>query len=885
MAIKFRKLPTPIYMDEEAPSEFKKSILLIGYPNSNWYNEALEYLKSVEFDDSYVFISECIDGDIPLYKQVQWIEKYMGSTDAIVFWDQIGSDKPDLLYDFEKYTLTENFFYGIPKTKYYGPNANKYILENQFLETKYIESLTESTFTNRDVPSEPYRSLEDLLDEAIAFVGEGKVSSPNTSSIPIVQSSSSPVVVVKSHEDISEKVFILSGGFNNLCENITQRNTQISGLIIRHRDEINDEFKRTSEEFGSVTDKITEQVTSTDNILSANICKLSENLTTNVDGINTEISNIDSRVDTNKQKNTSNRKNIVENRKNVQSNKSDITTNNKDITLIKDNVSSIEEQLVEVSNNIDGNTEKVDTEVSKLNNKIDKKITKRIDTTADDLKKTRTVVEDIRKNISKDSINTYKKINNLDDKIRTTNKTSVNKIKSEIYDLKEELENEIVSESDKQSKDLKISIDKINTNVSNNTDEIENINTALQNTENDVRKTNAEIQRLGNKIQYHQNEYTGGGGTEQIGTRFRDTKFEVYKDGEDTAKLKFNLQSLDPSEIIQIYANPSQDGDINLILPEISGTFALTSDIPTSGHIIQDEGVDLSQRDRLNFIGQGVSVTDSVSSTDVEVLGSSIIAFDWYHDTVVTSSPEPTSGSFKFNNSDYSSVTEIYLSVYEKDGLNVSTILENLILGNSIVFQSSTVAENSVLYQINGDVTSTSASVTLPVVYNSSNGSNFTSDEVCIGTLFCCGNSATGSDKEVQFNFNGELSAKVGFEYDYTTDILLAPTVQIGLSGTLIDTIANYDIDSPLEVVDTIDVNSGNAAFWNYLLNDGTNFRAGRIMSCWDGSSLQFNEVTTNDIGNTSGVTFSATLSGSDVLLVAFTNSDNWTVKAKRELL
>ena len=68
-------------------------------------------------------------------------------------------------------------------------------------------------------------------------------------------------------------------------------------------------------------------------------------------------------------------------------------------------------------------------------------------------------------------------------------------------------------------------------------------------------------------------------------------------------------------------------------------------------------------------------------------------------------------------------------------------------------------------------------------------------------------------------------------------------------------------------------------AFFDYIINDGTNLRAGSIMSIWNGSSINFTEVTTNSIGNTSAVTFSVILSGSNAVLRITSSSGTWIIK------
>lgn len=57
------------------------------------------------------------------------------------------------------------------------------------------------------------------------------------------------------------------------------------------------------------------------------------------------------------------------------------------------------------------------------------------------------------------------------------------------------------------------------------------------------------------------------------------------------------------------------DGEGNWTVP--AGTGA-----GIDGHVVQDEGVDLPQRAKLNFVGAGVTVTDDVGGTTVEIPGA-----------------------------------------------------------------------------------------------------------------------------------------------------------------------------------------------------------------------------------------------------------------------
>ena len=70
-----------------------------------------------------------------------------------------------------------------------------------------------------------------------------------------------------------------------------------------------------------------------------------------------------------------------------------------------------------------------------------------------------------------------------------------------------------------------------------------------------------------------------------------------------------------------------------------------------------------------------------------------------------------------------------------------------------------------------------------------------------------------------------------------------------------------------------------NGAFFDYTVNNGTSLRAGNIMAITNNTSVQYTETSTNDIGNTSGLTFSMTVSGGQAILVASAVTGTWTIK------
>jgi hypothetical protein len=67
-------------------------------------------------------------------------------------------------------------------------------------------------------------------------------------------------------------------------------------------------------------------------------------------------------------------------------------------------------------------------------------------------------------------------------------------------------------------------------------------------------------------------------------------------------------------------------------------------------------------------------------------------------------------------------------------------------------------------------------------------------------------------------------------------------------------------------------------AFVDYTATSGSNARAGSLTAVWLSSSIQFNESSTLDIGTTSGLTFSFTISGTYAVLQAAA-STTWELK------
>ena len=100
------------------------------------------------------------------------------------------------------------------------------------------------------------------------------------------------------------------------------------------------------------------------------------------------------------------------------------------------------------------------------------------------------------------------------------------------------------------------------------------------------------------------------------------------------------------------------------------------------------------------------------------------------------------------------------------------------------------------------------------------------------------------------------------------------------IDKSLFDYQENIDVDSSAtETIATVETGSYTGAFFDYVCSSGSNARAGTVMAIYNGGSVEYTDNSTNDIGNTSGVTFSVDTSGPDMRLRATVTSDDWYIK------
>lgn len=101
--------------------------------------------------------------------------------------------------------------------------------------------------------------------------------------------------------------------------------------------------------------------------------------------------------------------------------------------------------------------------------------------------------------------------------------------------------------------------------------------------------------------------------------------------------------------------------------------------------------------------------------------------------------------------------------------------------------------------------------------------------------------------------------------------------------------VSNTDIDEGTETVDSFADTLGEGAIWFYKAKSEGNVRTGIFMASWEpsGNVIEYTESRTNDIGNTTTLTFAADIDSNVVRLraTASAGSNNWNVKTQRMII
>ena len=138
------------------------------------------------------------------------------------------------------------------------------------------------------------------------------------------------------------------------------------------------------------------------------------------------------------------------------------------------------------------------------------------------------------------------------------------------------------------------------------------------------------------------------------------------------------------------------------------------------------------------------------------------------------------------------------------------------------------------------------------------------------------------STNNILIGYNS-ATTDTGFKLDVTGSTRLNGSLTV--SSSLIQSQNTSSLASGLQTISTNATASYTAAFYNYTLASGSNTRAGQFVATWNGTSIEYMDNSTFDIGNTSTVALTASLSGANVLLTSTLPSTGWTIKTLVNLI
>lgn len=127
----------------------------------------------------------------------------------------------------------------------------------------------------------------------------------------------------------------------------------------------------------------------------------------------------------------------------------------------------------------------------------------------------------------------------------------------------------------------------------------------------------------------------------------------------------------------------------------------------------------------------------------------------------------------------------------------------------------------------------------------------------------------TYSDGEISLENNDGTSTLIS-GLEILTHIGTTTANTVSVSGTTIE---------------TVDATTYKGAFFDYVIDDGTNYRAGTIQSVWDGTTIKYNDFSTVDIGDTTNFIWGMELSGGNSLLKADITGGTWDIRIIKHII
>ena len=150
---------------------------------------------------------------------------------------------------------------------------------------------------------------------------------------------------------------------------------------------------------------------------------------------------------------------------------------------------------------------------------------------------------------------------------------------------------------------------------------------------------------------------------------------------------------------------------------------------------------------------------------------------------------------------------------------------------------------------------------------------------IILGPVDLQGNVTVGSGSNLIVFEDFLTTVKLTEENEFTAVQTFSPSINIVSSSYGYGEVE--DVTDEIQTVSSVDAEEYKAAFFDYVISDGTNFRAGTITSVWDyiNTLISQTEVSTTDIGDTTNVTLNVILDGNLAKLQAETTGSGWDIQ------
>jgi hypothetical protein len=235
-------------------------------------------------------------------------------------------------------------------------------------------------------------------------------------------------------------------------------------------------------------------------------------------------------------------------------------------------------------------------------------------------------------------------------------------------------------------------------------------------------------------------------------------------------------------------------------------------------------------------------------------------------------------------------------------------------LTNSSIFDNGNIGINTLnptqLLDVNGGIKGNNITISGNTILNSVTGNTFYGNGSGLTNINLAHSATTGILGNGQYHLSDTEYAQISGSVLNNTYVSLSGDVMSGdlrlnniivnsLSGTAINDIkvsSNGKIIlsddkqtinniTGSTILDNFPSLTGDACVWDYVLKSNTGMRAGTITGVWSGSTVDFYETSTNDIGSTSSVNLSVDYLNSNIRLLINVVSGTWLVKIKRTIL